>query len=99
VAVTESEGDYARLTYRVPAPFTVMLHRVCPSAPDRLDAIILAIHPVDELLCGAQPIMYLVDPEIPTSADAASMAYRRWLRENGLRYGTIWDAVPQGALR
>jgi hypothetical protein len=26
-----------------------MLYRVCPSAPDRLDAIVLAVHPVEEV--------------------------------------------------
>ncbi|MFD0854127.1 hypothetical protein ACFQ07_17960, partial [Actinomadura adrarensis] len=123
-----SDGDYARLTYRVPAPFSVMLYRVCPSAPDRLDAILLCLHPVDELVCRAQPIMYLVDgastdnallmfeqtiflqdrfivenqvparlpldpgQEVPTRADTASMAYRRWLREKGVTYGTLLEA-------
>jgi len=133
VAVSESDGDYARLTYRVPTPFTVMLYRVCPTAPDRLDAIILCIHPVDELLCRAQPIMYLVDShsadndllsfeqtiflqdrfivenqrplalplnpsaEVPTRADTASMVYRRWLREKGLKFGTVPEPVSRGA--
>ena len=61
VAATESDGAYAELTYRVPSPFQVMLYRVCPTAPDRLDAILLAVHPVDEHLCRAQPVEYLVD--------------------------------------
>ena len=125
VAVTESDGAYAALTYRVPSPFQVMLYRVCPAAPDRLDAILLAVHPLDEHRCRAQPVEYLVDdrstdrellnfeqaiflqdrfivenqrplslplrpgPEIPVRADAASMAYRRWLREKGLTFGVI----------
>ena len=125
VAVTESDGAYAQLTYRVPAPSQVMLYRVCPTAPERLDAILLAVHPVDEHLCRAQPVEYLVDdhsadndllsfeqaiflqdrfivenqrplslplqpgPEIPVRADAASMAYRRWLREKNLRFGVL----------
>lgn len=124
VAATESSGDFVHLTYRVPSPFVVMLYRVCPSAPDRLDAIALFIQPMEEDLCRAQPVMYLVDAtstdtallnfeqviflqdriivenqrplrlpleprlEIPTRADSSSVAYRRWLKEKGLRFGT-----------
>jgi phenylpropionate dioxygenase-like ring-hydroxylating dioxygenase large terminal subunit len=125
VAATESDGAYAALTYRVPSPFQVMLYRVCPTAPGRLDAILLAVHPVDEHVCRAQPVEYLLDahstnhdllsfeqaiflqdrfivenqrplslplrpgPEVPVRADAASMAYRRWLREKNLTYGVL----------
>ena len=124
IAATESSGDFVQLTYRVPSPFVVMLYRVCPSAPDRLDAIALFIQPIEEDLCRAQPVMYLVDAtstdtallnfeqviflqdriivenqrplrlpleprlEIPTRADGSSVAYRRWLKEKGLRFGT-----------
>ncbi|MGY3604808.1 MULTISPECIES: aromatic ring-hydroxylating dioxygenase subunit alpha [unclassified Bradyrhizobium] len=125
IAVTESSGDFVQLTYRVPSPFTVMLYRVCPSAPSRLDAIALFIQPIEEELCRAQPVMFLVDAqsayndmlkfeqvifsqdriivenqrplrlplepraEIPTRADGSSVAYRRWLKEKGLRFGII----------
>jgi phenylpropionate dioxygenase-like ring-hydroxylating dioxygenase large terminal subunit len=125
VAATETDGAYADLTYRVPSPFQVMLYRVCPTAPDRLDAILLAVHPVDEHVCRAQPVEYLVDDhsadndllsfeqaiflqdrfivenqrplslplrpggEIPVRADAASMAYRRWLRDKHLTFGVV----------
>ena len=128
IAATESAGDFVRLTYRVPTPFTVMLYRVCPSAPDRLDAIALFIQPMEETLCRATPVMWLVDDrsthtelirfeqviflqdkivvenqrplrlpleprkEIPTRADGSSVAYRRWLKEKGLRYGTTAGA-------
>ena len=124
-AASASGGAYAELTYRVPSPFQVMLYRVCPTAPDRLDAILLAVHPLDEHRCRAQPVEYLVDDhsadndllsfeqaiflqdrfivenqrplslplrpgaEIPVRADAASMAYRRWLTEKNLRFGVI----------
>ena len=60
-----SEGSFAHLTYRVPAPYQVMLYRVSPSDPTRLDAIALLIQPIDETLCRAQPVMYLVDPDSP----------------------------------
>ena len=124
IAATETAGAFAELTYRVPSPFVVMLYRKCPSAPARLDAIALFIHPIEENLCRAQPVMYLVDAqsdfnallrfeqviflqdriivenqrpvllplepraETPTQADSSSVAYRRWLKEKGLRYGT-----------
>ncbi|MDM9624774.1 aromatic ring-hydroxylating dioxygenase subunit alpha [Rhizobium sp. S152] len=128
IAATESEGAFVQLTYRVPSPFVVMLYRVCPTAPDRLDAIALFIQPLEEDLCRAQPVMYLVDSsstqtsllnfeqviflqdriivenqrplllpleprqEIPTRADSSSVAYRRWLKEKGVRFGTTMGA-------
>jgi phenylpropionate dioxygenase-like ring-hydroxylating dioxygenase large terminal subunit len=124
IAATEEQGDFVQLTYRVPSPFVVMLYRVCPTSPNRLDAIALFIQPMEDGLCRAQPVMYLVDSlsthkallnfeqviflqdriivenqrplllplepraEIPTRADSSSIAYRRWLKEKGLRYGT-----------
>jgi phenylpropionate dioxygenase-like ring-hydroxylating dioxygenase large terminal subunit len=125
IAATESEGAFVQLTYRVPNPFAVMLYRVCPTSPNRLDAIALFIQPLEEDLCRAQPVMYLVDGvsthtslllfeqiiflqdriilenqrplllpleprlEIPTRADGSSIAYRRWIKEKGLRFGTV----------
>ncbi|MCL6707668.1 aromatic ring-hydroxylating dioxygenase subunit alpha [Pseudomonas sp. R2.Fl] len=124
IAATEDKGDFVHLTYRVPSPFVVMLYRVCPTSPNRLDAIALFIQPMEEGLCRAQPVMYLVDStsthkallnfeqviflqdriivenqrplllplepraEIPTRADSSSIAYRRWLKEKGIRFGT-----------
>jgi phenylpropionate dioxygenase-like ring-hydroxylating dioxygenase large terminal subunit len=129
IAATEDKGDFVHLTYRVPSPFVVMLYRVCPTAPDRLDAIALFIQPLEEDLCRAQPVMYLVDSvsthtallrfeqviflqdriivenqrplllplepraEIPTRADSSSIAYRRWLKEKGIRFGTTAGAA------
>ncbi len=125
IAATESEGAMVQLTFRVPNPFAVMLYRVCPTSPNRLDAIALFIQPLEEDLCRAQPVMYLVDGvsthtslllfeqiiflqdriiienqrplllpleprlEIPTRADSSSIAYRRWIKEKGLRFGTV----------
>jgi phenylpropionate dioxygenase-like ring-hydroxylating dioxygenase large terminal subunit len=125
IAATETEGAFVQLTYRVPTPFVVMLYRVCPTAPDRLDAIALFIQPMEEDLCRAQPVMYLVDAisnqtsllnfeqviflqdrivlenqrplllpldprsEVPTRADSSSITYRRWIKEKGLRFGTV----------
>jgi phenylpropionate dioxygenase-like ring-hydroxylating dioxygenase large terminal subunit len=65
IAVTQKQGDFVHLTFRVPSPFIVMLYRVCPTAPDRLDAIALFIQPMEDGLCRAQPVMYLVDPVSP----------------------------------
>jgi phenylpropionate dioxygenase-like ring-hydroxylating dioxygenase large terminal subunit len=130
IAATESSGDFVQLTYRVPSPYVVMLYRVCPTAPERLDAIALFIQPFAEDACRAQPVMYLVDSvstdmallnfeqviffqdriivgnqrplllpleprsETPTRADGSSIAYRRWLKEKGLRYGTAEHGEP-----
>lgn len=129
IAATEDKGDFVHLTYRVPSPFVVMLYRVCPTSPNRLDAIALFIQPMEEGLCRAQPVMYLVDSisshkallnfeqviflqdriivenqrplllplepraEIPTRADSSSIAYRRWLKEKGIRFGTTAGAA------
>jgi phenylpropionate dioxygenase-like ring-hydroxylating dioxygenase large terminal subunit len=129
VAATETSGAFVHLTYRVPSPFVVMLYRICPSAPDRLDAIALFIQPMEAGLCRAQPVMWLVDSvsshqallrfeqviflqdriivenqrplllplearaETPTRADSSSIAYRRWLKEKGLRFGTTAGAA------
>jgi phenylpropionate dioxygenase-like ring-hydroxylating dioxygenase large terminal subunit len=82
----ESDSAYAALTYRVPAPFQVMLYRVCPTAPGRLDAILLAVHPVDEHLCRAQPVEYLVDDHSPDntllSFEQAIFLQDRFIVEN-----------------
>ena len=126
-AATEREGGgmMMHIDYRVPSPFIVMLYRVAPSAPERRDAIVLFIQPMEEDICRAQPVEFLVDEtsthtdllhfeqviflqdrlilenqvprrlplsgqaEIPTRADTASVAYRRWLVAKGLGYGTI----------
>ena len=129
IAATESAGAFVQLTYRVPSPFVVMLYRVCPTSPNRLDAIALFIQPMEEGVCRAQPVMYLVDDastqtsllnfeqviflqdriivenqrplllpleprqEIPTRADSSSVAYRRWLKEKGIRFGTTQGAT------
>jgi phenylpropionate dioxygenase-like ring-hydroxylating dioxygenase large terminal subunit len=124
-------ASMAQLSYRVPSPFVVMLYRVSPYAADRLDTIALFIQPIEEDVCRAQPVMYLVDTEsshldllkfeqviflqdriivenqrplrlpldprseLPTRADSSSVVYRRWLKEKGLRYGTVENAVRQ----
>ncbi|MCW2523046.1 MAG: (2Fe-2S)-binding protein [Frankiales bacterium] len=43
-----------------------------------------------------RPLRLPLDPraEIPTRADNASITYRRWLKQKGLRYGVTWDAGP-----
>jgi phenylpropionate dioxygenase-like ring-hydroxylating dioxygenase large terminal subunit len=54
-------GGMAQLSYRVPNPFLVMLYRVPPETPDRQDVIALLIQPMEEELCRALPLEYLVD--------------------------------------
>jgi len=61
IAATESEGAMVQLTYPGAQSVRVMLYRVCPTSPNRLDAIALFIQPLEEDLCRAQPVMYLVD--------------------------------------
>jgi phenylpropionate dioxygenase-like ring-hydroxylating dioxygenase large terminal subunit len=41
------------------------------------------------ILENQRPVLLPLDPgkEIPTRADASSVAYRRWLKEKGVRYG------------
>jgi len=40
--------------------------------------------------------------EIPTRADGSSIAYRRWIKEKGLRFGTVAtqskDSGGEGAI-
>ena len=123
------EGEFARLTYRVPLPFVVMLYRQVPDSNGLEDAIALFIQPFEDDHCRAQPVMYLTDrnstqtallrfeqviflqdriivenqrpvllpleprAEIPTRADSSSVAYRRWIKEKGLRFGTTAGAA------
>lgn len=56
-----SVGADADLSYRIPTPFQVMLYRIPPTAPDRQDVIALFIQPLQEDLCRAQPVEFLVD--------------------------------------
>lgn len=123
-ALSASEAINTYYTYRVTTPFTVMLYKTCPTAPDRRDVICLFVQPLEPDRCRAHPVMFLIDDtartadliafqqmiflqdriilenqrpvllplepraEIPTRADASSVAYRRWLKEKGLTYGT-----------
>jgi phenylpropionate dioxygenase-like ring-hydroxylating dioxygenase large terminal subunit len=48
------------------------------------------------ILENQRPVLLPLEPtrEIPTRADGASVAYRRWLKEKGLRYGTAENTTP-----
>jgi phenylpropionate dioxygenase-like ring-hydroxylating dioxygenase large terminal subunit len=63
--VANGPGGMVQLSYRVPSPFVVMLYRVSPSSPDRLDVIAMFVQPIEAYLCRAQPVMYLVDDKAP----------------------------------
>jgi phenylpropionate dioxygenase-like ring-hydroxylating dioxygenase large terminal subunit len=43
------------------------------------------------LIKRQRPLLLPLEPrqEIPTRADSSSIAYRRWLKEKGLRFGTV----------
>lgn len=51
------------------------------------------------ILENQRPRLLPLEPraEMPTRADAVSVAYRRWLKEKGLRYGTTAGPMPQGS--
>ncbi len=127
-ALSASEGVMEDYTYRVGSPFTVILYKGCPTAANRWDIICLFVQPMEEDLCRAHPVMFIIDDtstqasliqfqqliflqdriilenqrprllplepraEIPTRADISSVAYRRWLKEKGLTYGTAEGA-------
>jgi phenylpropionate dioxygenase-like ring-hydroxylating dioxygenase large terminal subunit len=116
-------GIDTQYMYRVMSPFSTMLYKTSPNAEDRCDLICLFVQPLEDDLCRAHPVMYLLDDEtpladlvhfqqliflqdriilenqrpillpleprkeIPTRADASSIAYRRWLKEKGVAYG------------
>jgi len=121
-------GIDTQYMYRVMSPFTTMLYKTCPNAQGRWDLICLFVQPLEEDLCRAHPVMFLIDEispladliqfqqliflqdriilenqrpillplepgkEIPTRADASSIAYRRWLKEKGISYGATTGA-------
>jgi phenylpropionate dioxygenase-like ring-hydroxylating dioxygenase large terminal subunit len=116
-------------TYRVPSPFVVVLYRASRADPARRDVLAAFVHPLEETLCRAQLVTWLVDRtslptdllvfeqaiflqdrmivenqrplrlpldvglELPTRADGSSVAYRRWLKARGLRFGVTTDAA------
>jgi phenylpropionate dioxygenase-like ring-hydroxylating dioxygenase large terminal subunit len=47
------------------------------------------------ILENQRPVLLPLEPraEIPTRADASSVAYRRWLKEKGIVYGTTAQAA------
>jgi phenylpropionate dioxygenase-like ring-hydroxylating dioxygenase large terminal subunit len=49
------------------------------------------------ILENQRPLLLPLEPraEIPTRADASSIAYRRWLKEKGIIYGTTGGALQQ----
>ncbi|MFN4098902.1 MAG: aromatic ring-hydroxylating dioxygenase subunit alpha [Pararhodobacter sp.] len=51
------------------------------------------------ILENQRPVLLPLEPraEIPTRADASSVAYRRWLKEKGLTYGTTMGPVASAA--
>jgi hypothetical protein len=60
-------------------------------AADRADPFPTTDFPAGSHHSGNQrPTLLPLEPraEIPTRADASSIAYRRWLKEKGITYGT-----------
>jgi phenylpropionate dioxygenase-like ring-hydroxylating dioxygenase large terminal subunit len=127
-SMAAKDGIMTEYMYRVGSPFVVMLYKTCVLYANRWDVICLFVQPMEEDLCRAHPVMFLLDEdtphatlvqfqqliflqdriilenqrprllplepraEIPTRADISSVAYRRWLKEKGLTFGTAEGA-------
>ena len=57
------------------SPFATLLYKACPLAANRWDVICPILLPLEP------------GPEIPTRGDGSPIAYRRWLKEKGVRDG------------
>src|SRR5262249_30970254 len=127
-SMAAKDGIMTDYMYRVGSPFVVMLYKTCVLYANRWDVICLFVQPMEEDLCRAHPVMFLLDEdtphaslvefqqliflqdriilenqrprllplepraEIPTRAAISSIAYRRWLKEKGLTFGTAEGA-------
>lgn len=75
-------------------PLMLLIDEVTPL--NDLIAFQLDIFLQDRIILENQrPVLLPLEPraEIPTRADASSIAYRRWLKEKGLTYGTTLTAA------
>jgi phenylpropionate dioxygenase-like ring-hydroxylating dioxygenase large terminal subunit len=75
-------------------PLMLLLDDVTPQSD--LVAFQLDIFLQDRIILENQrPLLLPLDPraEIPTRADLSSVAYRRWLKEKGIFYGTTAAAA------
>lgn len=75
-------------------PLMLLLDEVTPLSD--LVAFQLDIFLQDRIIVENQrPVLLPLDPraEIPTRADLSSVAYRRWLKEKGILYGTALTAA------
>jgi phenylpropionate dioxygenase-like ring-hydroxylating dioxygenase large terminal subunit len=75
-AASSEEGQVSRYMYRVVSPFSVMLYKTPPSAPNRWDVIALFVQPVEPALSLAHMLMLVIDD---TSTDAELVAFQQMI--------------------
>ncbi|MCE2512651.1 MAG: aromatic ring-hydroxylating dioxygenase subunit alpha [Acidimicrobiia bacterium] len=62
-SATATEGQMVDYVYRVMQPYSILLYKSCPAAPDRMDLIGLFVQPVTEDYVRAHMFLSLVDDE------------------------------------
>ncbi len=62
-SATATEGQMVDYIYRVMQPYSILLYKSCPTAPDRMDLIGLFVQPVTEEHVRAHMFLSLVDDE------------------------------------
>lgn len=62
-SATATEGQMVEYIYRVMRPYSILLYKSCPAAPERMDLIGLFVQPVTEEHVRAHMFLSLVDDE------------------------------------
>ena len=62
-SATATEGQMVDYIYRVIQPYTILLYKSCPAAPERMDLIGLFVQPVTEDHVRAHMFLSLIDDE------------------------------------
>jgi phenylpropionate dioxygenase-like ring-hydroxylating dioxygenase large terminal subunit len=73
-AASSAEGQISRYMYRVVSPFSVMLYKTPPAAPNRWDVIALFVQPVEPALSVAHMLMLVIDD---VSTDEELIAFQQ----------------------
>jgi phenylpropionate dioxygenase-like ring-hydroxylating dioxygenase large terminal subunit len=73
-AASSAEGQISRYMYRVVSPFSVMLYKTPPAAPNRWDVIALFVQPVGPALSVAHMLMLVIDD---VSTDEELIAFQQ----------------------
>jgi len=75
-AASSEGGQISQYMYRVVSPFSVMLYKTPPTAPNRWDVIALFVQPVEPALSTAHMLMLVIDE---TSTDAELIAFQQMI--------------------